>query len=173
MLRGETIVLRPPVPEDRDGLARLRNDESVQFNLMALPRANSARRVEEWVEGVMGDAASLFYIIADAATNSGVGFVQLRKMDFVHGHGELGICLDEPARGKNAAVQAIALIERHARDVFRLRKVVLYVLRDNERAIGCYRKCGYREVGVLERHFYHARAYHDVLMMEHMLEGGA
>lgn len=173
MLRGETIVLRPPLPEDRDCLWRLRNDAGVQFNLMALPRANSARRVDEWVEGVLGDSASLFYVVAEAETNRGVGFVQLRKMDFVHGHGELGICLDAAARGTNAAVQAIALVERHARDVFRLRKVALFVLRSNERAIGCYRKCGYREVGVMARHFYNAGAYHDVLIMEHMLEGGA
>src|SRR5262245_28401231 len=102
MLRGEAIVLRAPLPEDRDCLSRLRNDAALQTALMALPRANSPRRVEDWVEGVLGDAASLFYVIADAETNRGLGFIQLRKMDFVHGTGELGICLDGPARGKDA-----------------------------------------------------------------------
>jgi RimJ/RimL family protein N-acetyltransferase len=173
MLRGETIVLRAPVPEDKDCLSRLRNDVPLQTALMALPRAGSPRRVDEWVEGVLGDPQSLFYVVAELVTNRCLGFIQLRKMDFVHGTGELGICLDAPARGKSAAVQAIALLEGHARDVFGLRKVLLQVLASNERAVACYRKCRYREVGVLKEQFYHAGAHHDALIMEHLLEGRA
>ena len=169
MLTGSSIVLRPPLPEDQNFLFRLRNDVPLQTALMTLPRANSSRRVEEWVEGVLNDPQSLFFIVAEAHGNQGAGFIQLRRMDFVHGTGELGICLDESARGKDYATQAIGLLETHAHEVFRIRKVVLQVLASNQRAIACYKKCGYAPVGVLQMHFYHGQKYHDVLIMEHLL----
>ena len=170
MLSGETIVLRPPLPEDTECLFRLRNDVSLQIALMALPRANSARRVDEWIEGILNDPQSLFFVIAEKPTNRGVGFIQLRRMDFIHGTAYLGIGLEESARGKSAATQAIRLLESHAHDVFRMRKILLEVLLSNQRAIACYHKCGYTDVGVLKAQFYHAGAYHDVLVMEHLLE---
>jgi RimJ/RimL family protein N-acetyltransferase len=170
MLAGETIVLRPPLPDDRDLLFRVRNDASEQTALMSLPRANSARRVDDWVEGILDDPQSLFFVIADRQTNRAVGFVQMRRIDFVHGTGELGIWLDEPARGAGSADQALQLLEAHARDVFRVRKVVLQVLADNQRAVRCYERNGYAIAGTLREHFYHGGRYHDVLIMEHLLE---
>src|SRR5688572_17125760 len=100
MLTGETVLLRPPLPEDRAALFGLRNDVALQVALMALPRANSARRADEWIEGVLSDPQSLFFVVAGREANQCIGFIQLRRMDFVHGTGELGICLDEAARGK-------------------------------------------------------------------------
>lgn len=162
-------MLRAPGPNDQACLSRLRNDAATQTALMALPRANTARRVDEWIEGILGDPASLLFAIVELQTDECIGFVQLRKMDFVHGHGELGICLDPAARGRQFADEAIHLLEQHALAVFRIRKVTLQVLADNEPALRCYQRCGYREVGTLQQHFYHAKAYHDVRIMEHLL----
>jgi diamine N-acetyltransferase len=169
MLRGESVVLRAPQPDDRASFIRLRNDVALQTALMALPRANSARRVDEWLEGILADPASLFFTVANGDMDECVGFIQLRRLDFVHGHGELGVGLEPKARGRSFATEAIQLLERHAIEVFRIRKVTLQVLASNPAAIRCYQKCGYREVGTLKEHFYHNQSYHDVVIMEHLL----
>lgn len=170
MLTADATVLRPPLPEDKATLSRLRNDLATQTMLMVLPRPNSPKRVDEWVEGALADPQRAFFVVADAGTNACVGFIQVQKMDFVHGTGDLGIALDGAARGKGHAAAAIRLVERYVKDTYNLRKVVLQVLAANEPAVACYKKCGYTSVGVLAQHFYHAGAYHDVLIMEHLLE---
>lgn len=167
MLAAKPATLRPPLPSDETFLVRLRNYFQTQSLLLALPRANSARRVGEWIHAVLNDPHSVFFIVDVAGAPA--GFVQIRQMDFVHGTGELGIFIDARARGRGVAATALRLLERYVVRTFRLRKVILRVRADNARAIAFYRKCGYRAVGVHRRHFYHAGRYHDVAVMEHLL----
>src|SRR5262249_552879 len=98
MLTGQTVLLRAPLTQDRELPFRLRNDVALQTALMALPRANSPQRVDEWVERALNDPHRLFFVVAERLIGAGIGFVQLRHMDLVHGTGELGVCLDELAR---------------------------------------------------------------------------
>jgi diamine N-acetyltransferase len=169
MLTGTQVILRPPLAGDADFLHSLRNDFTLQTQLMALPRANSAERVGEWVRGVLGDPASVFFIAASPADDRPLGFVQVRQLDHVHGTGELGICFAAAAQGSGAAAGALDLLEAYLRDTFGTRKLVLRVLGSNTRAIAFYRRQGYAEVGTHRQHFYHRRAFHDVLVMEKML----
>jgi diamine N-acetyltransferase len=166
MLTGSKARLRSPREDDKNFLVGLRNDVPLQMLLMALPRANSSSRVDEWVSRLTDDPASLFFVVADKETDKAIGYIQLTKMEFVHGHGELGICLGEEHRGRGYAADAFALLERHARSVFNIRKIILYCLASNERAIGFYKKTGYETVGTLKEHFYQEGAYRDVLIME-------
>jgi diamine N-acetyltransferase len=166
MLTGPKARLRSPREDDKNFLVGLRNDVALQMLLMALPRANSTARVDEWMARLMDDPASLFFVVADKDTDKAVGYIQLTRMDLVHGHGELGICLAEENRGRGYAADALALLERHARSVFNIRKILLYCLVSNERATGCYKKAGYETVGTLKEHFYQEGAYRDVVIME-------
>ncbi|MFN3430886.1 MAG: GNAT family N-acetyltransferase [Candidatus Sericytochromatia bacterium] len=169
MLTGSLVVLRAPQPADMAVLAAMRNDAALQRRLMAQARPNDAARVADWLNRRLGDPQGLFFVIAEAAADRAVGFVQLTGMDPVHGHGHLGIALVEAAQGRGYGQEAIQLLEAHARDVFGLRKIVLKVLVENEAAFRLYRKLGYREVGVLAEDFYHGGAHHDVRLMEHLL----
>jgi diamine N-acetyltransferase len=166
MLTGSKARLRAPREDDKNLLVGLRNDTGLQMSLLTLPRANPTSRVDEWIARLTNDPASLFFVVADRATDKAVGYIQLTKMDFVHGHGELGICLAEENRGRGYAADALALLERHARSVFNIRKIVLYCLASNERAIALYNKTGYQSVGTLTEHFYQDGAFRDVLIME-------
>jgi diamine N-acetyltransferase len=166
MLTGSKARLRSPREDDKNFLVGLRNDVPLQMLLMALPRASSSARVDEWMARLTDDPASLFFVIADKESDEAVGYIQLTKMDFIHGYGELGICLGAEHRGRGYAAEAFALLERHARDVFNIRKIVLYCLTANERAIGFYKKTGYETVGTLKAHFYQDGAFRDVLIME-------
>jgi diamine N-acetyltransferase len=172
MLTADTVILRPPNPADREMLYLLRNDMTLQLALMTTPRPNSQSRVDQWVDSLLGDPYSLFFVIANRDSGEGIGFIQLRQLDLLHGFGRLGICLLPQVRGKGFAGSAIAALERYAQDVFRIRKIILEVLTTNTTAVRCYEKAGYAHVGVLRSHHYQAGGYHDVLIMERLLGGG-
>lgn len=168
MLIGNSVTLRAPQHRDEKFLFKLRNDFQSQSLLLALPRANSVRRVSEWVHGMLSDKHSVFFIVA---TRSGApaGFVQVRNMDFVHRTGDLGIYVSPAARGRGVAAEALQLLEAYVVDTFDLRKMVLRVLAANKRAIAFYRRSGYSLVGTHRQHFYQAREFHDVAVMEKLL----
>lgn len=167
---GDTI-LRAPEEADMAFLHELRNDLELQMLLMVQPRPNSIQRVREWVARVSGDERSVFFVIASRHQAVPVGFVQLVQMDMHHGTAELGICLGPQARGKGHGGSAMKLLERFARDVFGIRKLVLRVLARNEGAIRFYVGLGFDQVGVHRDHFRQAGAFHDVVLMEKFLVG--
>ena len=169
MLEGSKVVLRPPREGDRAVLHALRNDASLQSQLMVLPRANSTARVDEWLARMLGDPACAFFVIAAVKSDEELGFVQITHMDFVHGTGDLGICMAENGRGGGHAAEALALIEGYVGGIFNLRKIQLQVLAANARAIRFYEKSGFQAVGTLRRHFYLLRSYHDVAIFEKFL----
>ena len=49
MIETSLIRLRPPLEEDLDLLISLRNDLDLQTSLMSLPRANTDRKVKDWL----------------------------------------------------------------------------------------------------------------------------
>ncbi len=169
MLTGETILLREWRESDLAALAALRNDIGLQTLLMSQPKPNSVERVRAWLTGRSGHDDLVFFVIASRADDAALGYVQVTNIDTFHGHGELGICLSPDAHGKDLARDACGMLEAYLVKNLVLRKLTLKVLVDNQRAIGFYRKFGYRDVGALERHHRTAEGYHDVLVMERHL----
>lgn len=170
MLRGENVVLREWRETDLDGLASLRNDIELQRLLMTQARPNPNERVRQWLADRSSRDDMLFFVIA-GHDDSVLGYVQVASIDRFQGHGELGICLSRAAQGRGVAGEASALLEDYLRTTLALRKLTLKVLVDNTRAIGFYRKHGYRDVGVLRQHFREGNHdYHDVLVMERLLD---
>lgn len=165
---GRTI-LREPRPEDVAALQGLRNDLELQISLLSLGRPNSLEKVRGWVESINNDPASVFFVIACASDDRLVGFVQVRAMDFVHGHGTLGIAIEPARRGGGHGGRALRMVEEYLRSTFGIRKLLLNVASANEGAARLYRDVGYREVGVLKEHFFNNDRFHDVIIMEKIL----
>ncbi len=169
MIYGDKVMLRPPVEADMQFLYRLRNDIDLQLTLLSRPRANSQARVAAWVEKRMSEETSLFFLIAEKESESACGFIQLTNIDPVNGTGSLGICVDRDHMGGGYAHEALSLFEGYVSSVFNLRKVTLEVLSGNERAIAFYRKEGFSVAGVWTQHVYQAGEFHDVTLMEKLL----
>jgi RimJ/RimL family protein N-acetyltransferase len=165
MLTLQATTLRPWQEEDVPLLSALRNDVALQATLLASPRGSSREQVLGWLAQATADPATLFFVVASTVTGRAVGFIQLRHMDPLHGHAELGVALAPDARGKGHGAAAIRLIERHAEEVFGVRKVVLRVLATNP-AARLYARLGYEPAGTLRAHFYHRGEHHDVVLME-------
>lgn len=162
------VVLREWRESDLDALAALRNDFELQALLMARPRPNSRERVRAWLTTRGAQEDAVFFVVSDGEDSVALGYVQVTGIDVLNGCGDLGICLSPEAQGRGIAREACRLLEAYLRSNFALRKLTLRVLVDNTRAIAFYRKEGYREVGVLQRHHRVGDEYLDVMIMERL-----
>jgi len=169
MLKGTLVTLRQPLEEDLDLLTSIRNNVELQTMLMTLPRANTSQRVKNWLTNHLNNPQTIFFIIAENLTNQSCGYIQLVNMDFIHGFGELGICLDTSKQGKGYGKDAIKVLERYIQDTFNLRKIILKVILDNLSAISLYENLGYSKVGIYKKHFYNQGKFSDVMLMEKIL----
>lgn len=76
-----------------------------------------------------------------------VGVVAYRNLSRSRRSAELGIELDPPYRGKGYGSRAIRAFLRYLFGEMDLRKVWLRVFPENEPALRCYRRCGFRAAG--------------------------
>lgn len=169
MIVGNSIILRAWSEHDLPALQALRNDFPLQQQLMTRPKANSIEQVKEWLANKTKPADSLFFIIACKQSDQVCGYVQVVGIDDVTSSGKLGICMVPGDQGKGYGTEAITLLEGYLRTVWRLRKLVLEVLADNERALHLYVKLGFLEVGRLRQHFFINNDYCDTVIMEKFL----
>lgn len=162
-------ILRAPRYEDSCSLLELRNDLELQTSLLSLGRPNSDERGSKWVETIVNDSASVFFVITDGEDESFVGFVQVRELEYVHRHGTVGLAIQLNKRGRGHGDNALRMVEAYLMSTFGIRKLLLNVASKNESAIQLYSKVGYREVGILKAHFFNDGTFHDVKIMEKML----
>ena len=95
-----------------------------------------------------------------------VGICGLHSMRDIYHSAELRILIfDSASIGKGIGEEAVNLLVGYAFSRLNLHRVWLGVNYDNERAVACYLKCGFKEEGRLrEDIFYHGK-YADVLRM--------
>ncbi len=173
MIDGNIVTLRPPIDDDLPVLMEMRNDIDLQKLLLAKPRPNTMQRVKDWLGRRMSDSTVLFFIIADKNDNSCLGFIQLMMISTHHGTAQLGIALRPGATNKGAGREALTLCEEFAWNRHHLRKITLEVLGSNARALHVYEALGYRHVGVFTEHYFAEGQYHDVILMEKLLNRNA
>ena len=166
MIQDETTVLRPAEDADLGVLMAIRNDLGIQEMLLSRARPNTAARVSEWINRIGADPASVFFVIGEVKTGSAVGFIQATDLDFIDGHGSLGIAIHPDFARRGHARAAIRLLGSYLHGVFGLRKLTLQVRADNEAAIALYRSIGFRDVGTWRDHHRVGDRYVDVLAME-------
>ena len=148
---------------DFEVLAALRNDSSVQRQLMIESKQYNTDQVRAWIRRRTGDSKGMFFIIE---SNGPCGFVQLTQIDLKTGSGDLGICLINSARGKGIAKIAMRQLEKRAMEKYRCKKFTLRVLRINHRAISFYKKLKYKIIEIKRRHHFDGSRWRDVIFME-------
>jgi len=169
VITGSGTALREYRASDLEVLTELRNDLEVQRLLLARPRPNTGERVAEWVAGLGSDSHAALFVVT-TLDDAPIGFVQITSIDTVSGHCRLGIAVRADHQRHGHGREAIELVAGYLRDTFGIRKIVLEVMAENERAVDLYRAIGFREVGVLREHFAHGDTRSDVVIMEWFLE---
>lgn len=166
MLEGERVVLRPLRAADRDRMYEL--VETIEIRALAtsdppLPLSLEEFRAREdrWIEEHPIDSA-WFAIDVDGEL---VGMCGLHSIDHFHQRAEVGIRLGKPYWSRGYGQDAVRTLVGYGFQQLNLERISLRVLADDERAVGAYRKAGFREEGRLRSHAWYDGERRDELVM--------
>jgi diamine N-acetyltransferase len=166
MIEGKMIRLRSWKEKDVPTMTEIRNDVPLQAQLLARVRGSDEAQVRRWLQERSSSADSLLFIVADLASDNAIGFMQLTGMDPIDRRAELGICLIRSRQGKGVGSEVLLLALPHLRDSTGLRKLSLRVRADNDAAIRCYARVGFKQCGRLREHVHIEGSWHDLVLMD-------
>jgi RimJ/RimL family protein N-acetyltransferase len=141
LLAGKHVQLRRVEPGDYPAIQEWQNDPEV-FYWMDYERAFSLDDIKESETRATGEGHP-FVIVAEGRPVGRVGLNNLRPRD---GMASLYIFVgDREVRGKGYGIDALMALIAYGFDVLNLRKIELWTLAHNERAIRMYKAAGFVE----------------------------
>ena len=151
VLRGTRAVLRPFKKSDIEARVRLGQDADINRMFGGVPTWSGVRELTEeaahaWYDRVTTDGNPLHWAI-----DGDEGFIGTARLHGLDEHDRraryaIGI-LDSSLLGRGLGQDVTLSVLRYAFGDLGLHRVDLRVLAFNERAIGCYRRCGFIEEG--------------------------
>lgn len=140
---GERVGLRPAVDSDVPALAAVLTSPSV------------ARwwgtGGEDEVRAMLADPdVSVFAVVFEGAV---VGLVQYHEEDDpMYRHAGIDVALHPEAQGRGLGADAVRTLSRYLIEVRGHHRLTIDPAADNERAIACYLRVGFRPVGVMREY---------------------
>ncbi len=167
MIEGKLVNLRAVEMGDVDHYCQWLNDREVTRHLNM--RYQMSRAAEEaWLRERTAKPLSFDNVNFAIETKDGVhiGSVGFHDVSPEDRKARLGIMIGEKDYwSKGYGTDAMLTLLRFAFEEMNLYRVDLTVDEDNERAIACYRKCGFVEEARLRQERYLRGAYRDQLVM--------
>lgn len=168
VIKGKKVNLRPFQLKDAKKTLAWRNDPATRFLAMMHPYPVTKEMEQDWLQGILRDTSNRSVVFAVETAKEGrlIGNFQLRDIQWIHRRAWLGIVIgDDSQRGKGYGEEAMKLGLEYAFRDLNLNKISLEVIRSNTGAIRLYEKLGFKKEGVLEKHFFSDKCYHDVLIL--------
>lgn len=168
ILIGERIILREYRKDDLSYIRKWVNNEEITkylSNIFLYP--HTMNDTESFLNSMLqGSSGFKGYVVAHKETEEYIGQIDLIAIDWVNRIATLGIVLGATENlGKGYGTEAITLIQEFAFNKLNLHKLDLEVRDYNERAIRCYKKCGFVEEGRFRENFFVDGKYTDTLFM--------
>jgi RimJ/RimL family protein N-acetyltransferase len=167
MLKGEKVILRAFRREDLTRLWEFRNDVEGQFLVSNWPpEPQSLERMQADYDKEVSKGGSEGNSFAIEADGKYIGGCALRSFERIAGCCELGIeIIDRDYWGHGYGRDAVRVLLDYAFRLINVHRVWLTVNGNNERAIRCYRACGFVEEGRLREHIWSNGQYVDRVYM--------
>ena len=164
MLRGSRVILRAVTPEDIETQHQFENDVELYLLDGSVPQPRSSQQVQADFESMIkGGDAIVFAIEADGEY---IGNCELAEFNSTNQTCKLGISIgNRNYWGRGYGRDAVKLLLDYGFRYRNVRKVGLGVAANNERAIRCYRGCGFVEEGQLRQEIWINGEYIDRILM--------
>lgn len=168
--RAARVNLREVREGDFAFLVALRRDSALQAQLLTVPDSVEPAALMSWIERRRAEPGGAFLVVEDAATGEARGYVQITNVHRKNGTAYGGIVLAADARGQGYGREALAALLEFAKTELGLRKLLAEIRKDNIASTHLHLALGYREAGLLERHFVDMQGEpHDVVLVERLL----
>ena len=165
MLIGKKIKLIPLEKEDLSKSRSWVNDTSLASKLLrVLPVTQTDH--EKWYQDIVQDPSKMVFAIKTLSDEEHIGNTGLYHIDWIHRRAEFWILIGEREYWKKGiGAEVVTLIQKFVFNNLNLNKLYLNVGKDNNEAIGLYKKLDFVEEGVLKEHYFIEGKYLDIITM--------
>lgn len=163
-LVGKRIYLSPMNVEDAETYAGWFNDFSVTDGLGCSFRITSMESEKEWLANNSGKYQ---FAIVRLEDDKLIGNCGIQGIDQLRQCAEVGLFIgDEENRNKGYGEEVLNLLLDYGFDYLNLNNIMLKVFSFNERAINCYKKVGFKEIGRRRQSYYLKGGFYDEVYMD-------
>jgi RimJ/RimL family protein N-acetyltransferase len=165
---GKHIYLSPMNSEDAELYVKWMNDLAVTDNLGTSGKVISLESEKDWLRD---NSAKQIFAIVTLDGDTLIGNCGFNAIDQVRQCAEVGIFIgDGENQNRGYGTEALSLLIEYGFDCLNLHNIMLKVFSFNERAIRCYEKAGFREIGRRRQAYALKGQYHDELFMDVLRE---
>ena len=173
---GKRLILRTLERGDLGGLLKFVNMLSREDTFVGFSGEKVTRKFEEkWLKGRLDEQRKGTGIVVVAVDGKKIvgtcGMFRGRLKKRGMHRGEVGVMIRKEYRGRGIGTAMFEEVVKKARE-WKLRLLVLSAFADNEKALGLYRKMGFRECGRIPGALFRKGKYSDEIWLWKPLKGG-
>ena len=163
-IMGKRVYLSPMNIEDVETYVRWLNDFSVTDGLGTSGIVTSIESEKEWI---IKNSNQYQFAIVDLENDKLIGNCGIQEIDQGRQCAEIGLFIgDEENRNKGYGEEVMNLLLDYAFDYLNINNIMLKVFSFNERAICCYKKVGFKEIGRRRQAYYLKGKVYDQIFMD-------
>lgn len=164
-LVGDRIYLSPRRIEDAEKFAEWMNDFQVTDYTGRSGQIITLQGEISYLEKEPNPEATFSIVTLDE--DKLIGTVGLEKIERTHRVATLGIFIgDKDYLSKGYGTEAIRLLLDYGFNYMNLHNIKLQLVSFNERALKCYKKCGFKETGRIRENRFVNGKYYDTIIMD-------
>ena len=166
---GERIYLSPRNTEDVEIFTQWLNDFETTDYLGRSGMLVTLDFERKYLENNSGP--DFAFVIVTLEENKMIGTISLEQIDSIDRTATLGIFIgDKDYRDKGYGTEAIRLILDYGFNYLNLNNIQLDLMGFNERALNCYKKCGFKEYGRRRKCKFVNGKFYDKISMDILAE---
>ena len=162
---GDRIYLSPRNSEDVEIFTEWLNDFETTDYLAMSGTLTTLDGEKKYLE--KNNSAEASFVIVTIDDDKMIGTVSLENINHINRCATLGIFIgDKDFRSKGYGTEAIKLILEYGFKYLNLKNIKLDLIEFNERALNCYKKCGFKECGRRRKCKFVDGNYYDSIEMD-------
>ena len=168
-LVGENVYLSPRSVEDAEQYAEWLNDFETTDYTGRSGQIVTVESEREYLENSINEEA--VFAIVRLEDDKMIGSAGIESIDHLNGIGTLGIFIgDKECRNKGYGTEVVKMLLEYSFKYLNLNNIKLDLMEFNERALACYKKCGFKEYGRRRKCRFINGKYYDSIEMDILAE---
>ncbi len=164
-IAGDKVYLSPIDPGDYEKFTEWLNDLDVTLHLTLSPLIINAEKEKEMLEKMSREG--YHFAIVTKETDELIGTCGLLNANQLHRTAETGIFIgNSDYWNRGYGKEAIELLLDYGFNLLNLNSIYIAALSYNQRAIQCYKKCGFKEIGRRREAYIAGKKHYDIVLMD-------
>lgn len=165
-IEGKRVYLSPMCVEDAPKYVKWMNDFEITDRIDTSQNLVTLENEREWLEKNNKDGKFHFAIVKQE-NDELIGNCSFDDLKLIHQTATIGIFIgDEENRGKGYGSETLELLLSYGFNHLNLNNIMLKVFSFNERAIACYKKVGFKEIGRRREAYFKNNERYDIIYMD-------